>query len=82
MQATVSTAPSKNSIFFTAASRPETAVFASVERDKRIFTKKKMLPSTTPACEKRVQKSPQTFLNPEIRNNFTLAYAQSNAERI
>ena len=32
--------------------------------------------------EKEVLKSPQAFLNPEIKNTISLAYAQSNAERI
>ena len=38
--------------------------------------------ATTPPCENGVQKRPQAFLNPEIKNNISLAYAQSNAERI
>ena len=35
-----------------------------------------------PTCENGVQKRPQAFLDPEIKNNISLAYAQSNAERI
>ena len=30
-----------------------------------------------PTCEKGVQKRPQAFLNPKIKNNISLAYAQS-----
>ena len=30
-----------------------------------------------PSREKGVLKSPQAFLNPEIKNNISLAYAQS-----
>ena len=33
-------------------------------------------------CEKGVQESPQTFLNPEIKKISSSEYAQSNAERI
>ena len=40
------------------------------------------LSSTTPAHENGVQKRPQAFLNPKIKNIISLAYAQSNAERI
>ena len=40
------------------------------------------LSSTTPAHENGVQKRPQAFLDPKIKNIISLAYAQSNAERI
>ena len=40
------------------------------------------LSSTTPAHENGVQKHPQAFLDPKIKNIISLAYAQSNAERI
>ena len=40
------------------------------------------LSSTTPAHENGVQKRPQSFLDPKIKNIISLAYAQSNAERI
>ena len=40
------------------------------------------VPLYDPTCEKGVQESPQTFLNPKIKNNFSLNYAQSEAERI
>ena len=35
-----------------------------------------------PTRENGVQESPQTFLNPKIKNNSSLNYAQSEAERI
>ena len=35
-----------------------------------------------PAHENGVQKCPQAFLDPKIKNIISLAYAQSNAERI
>ena len=37
---------------------------------------------TTPTHENGVQKHPQAFLDPKIKNIISLAYAQSNAERI
>ena len=40
------------------------------------------LSSTTPAHENGVQKRPQSFLDPKIKNIMSSAYAQSNAERI
>lgn len=36
------------------------------------------LSSTTPAHENGVQKHPQAFLDPKIKNIISLAYAQSN----
>ena len=35
-----------------------------------------------PSCENGFQESPQTFLKPEIINNLSAEYAQSNAEGI
>ena len=40
------------------------------------------VPLHDPTCEKGVQESPQTFLNPKIKNNSSLNYAQSEAELI
>ena len=40
------------------------------------------LSSTTLAHENGVQKRPQAFLDPKIKNIISLAYAQSNTERI
>ena len=39
-------------------------------------------PPRPPAHENGVQKRPQAFLDPKIKNIISLAYAQSNAERI
>ena len=46
------------------------------------MTESGSLSSTTPAHENGVQKRPQAFLDPKIKNIISLAYAQSNAERI
>ena len=40
------------------------------------------LSSTIPSHENGVQKHPRAFLDPKIKNIISLAYAQSNAERI
>ncbi|OLA08870.1 MAG: hypothetical protein BHV90_02050 [Clostridiales bacterium 42_27] len=49
---------------------------------ERVLPASTSLSSTTPAHENGVQKRPQAFLDPKIKNIISLAYAQSNAERI
>ena len=49
---------------------------------ERVLPASTSLSSTTPAYENGVQKHPQAFLDPKIKNIISLAYAQSNAERI
>ena len=49
---------------------------------ERVLPASTSLSSTTPAHENGVQKHPQAFLDPKIKNIISLAYAQSNAERI
>ena len=49
---------------------------------ERVLPASTSLSSTTPAHENGVQKCPQAFLDPKIKNIISLAYAQSNAERI
>ena len=70
MQATVSTAPSKNSIFFHAASRPETAFFLRLP-----------FSSTTPPVKRgtRSARRRSEFLN---KTYNSLNYGQSEAEAI
>ena len=46
------------------------------------LAKPQALTEGVPTRENGVQKRPQAFLNPEIKNTISLAYAQSNAERI
>ena len=49
---------------------------------ERVLPASTSLSSTTLAHENGVQKRPQAFLDPKIKNIISLAYAQSNAERI
>ena len=49
---------------------------------ERVLPASTSLSSTTPAHENGVQKRPQAFLDPIFKNIISLAYAQSNAERI
>ena len=58
-----------------ASARPQRRAFAESGAATAVFLH-------DPTCENGVQKRPQAFLNPEIKNNISLAYAQSNAERI
>ena len=48
------------------------------------FAQREQLPFPTVSflCEKGISERPQTLLNAETINNFSLNYAQSNAERI
>ena len=44
---------------------------------ERVLPASTSLSSTTPTCENGVQKHPQAFLDPKIKNIISLAYAQS-----
>ena len=67
---------------FLFVSRENLRIFPTYFFTRRSATADQAVFLHDPTCESGVQKRPQAFLNPEIKNNSSAEYAQSSAARI